>query len=153
MIFHSLGSQYSSDFRSLAIRQICTTDEKYLQQLKDALTRRYGAQQVVLTYKGRDAIELAVRAICSESQQLIFTQAFSCVALEQAIIRAGQQLRYVDIAPKQTNLSVKTLEAARTLHGTPRAIIVQHSLGAVPDMEAIRAWCQKYAVVLSYDIV
>jgi dTDP-4-amino-4,6-dideoxygalactose transaminase len=127
-----------------------------LEQLKTKLTKQF-AGQVVLTYKGRDAIELALIAHgLTQINDVILTQAFSCYAIEEAIRRAGATAGYVDVGTNQLNLTVQFLEKARRQYKqagqNPRAVIIQHSLGHPAEVTKIAAWCKKHQLVLIEDL-
>lgn len=159
MISASLGAHYSPPFVRKSARWWWrtlwgqTTVREKRMELQRELERRFGGE-AVLVYKGRDAIELALRALgLTSSADVVLTQAFTCYAIEEAIVRAGATPHYVDIGERGLNLTVETLERARRGAGkNAKAVIVQHSLGHPADIVAIQEWCAQHSIVLIEDL-
>src|SRR3990172_2798753 len=156
MINASLGAHYSTRFvltsvglwwqtlLGLQATQASVRLKTKLEQLFDG--------QAALVYKGRDAIELVLRAYgLTHPSSVVLTQAFTCFAIEEAIVRAGATPHYADIGKNQLNLTVKALEHAYSQIKKPhtvKAVIVQHSLGHPAEIEQIRLWCDKHQLLL-----
>src|SRR5258708_4589440 len=107
-IFNSLGSNYTFDFAMLAFTQIFVADNMQLEKLKKNLNERYHGA-TTLVFKGRDAIELALHAHHIGAGDVVLTQAFTCCAIEEAIVRAGATPTYIDLEKEMLNPSVHTL--------------------------------------------
>lgn len=158
MINASLGAHYSPKFIWLSIQQLWRTllhlqikDES--QMLEKKLNTLFAGKKTQLVYKGRDAIELALKGYgFTHSSDCIATQAFSCSALEEAITRAGATPLYVDIGKNTLNLTAENLEEAWQKNKNIRAVIVQHSLGHLANIEKIRTWCDKKKILLIEDL-
>jgi perosamine synthetase len=149
-IVNSLGSNYDFKFVALAIKQIFGNTSKSITILRKKLNQMYDGKSF-LFYKGRDAIEFGLRAIL-EPGSLVLTQAFSCYAVEEGIVRAGMKPVYVDIGADSTNMTVDTLTTAIKQYPKAKAVIVQHSLGLPADIINIRRWCEKNDVLLVEDL-
>lgn len=153
-VFSSLGVQYSPDFVymswDLFKHPHRKLDRALFQTVKHHFEEEFGGKALFFL-KGRDAIEVALHQLGIGAGKVVFTQAFSCIALEQAILRAGATPSYVDVSEGQVNMSVDTLEKAAT-DVTPAAIIVQHSLGIPADIVAIKHWCVQNKVLLIEDL-
>ncbi len=154
-VFLSLGSNYSFSFASLALQQLIRPDSLSLSQLANQLALRFGTQPVFY-YKGRDAIEQLLRSVQRKHRQplTVFTQALSCYAIEEAVKRMGGQTVYVDLGPKQLNLTAKTLDDAfqRVNRPTHGVVIVQHSLGFPADIKSIQTWAHQRSFFLIEDL-
>ncbi|MFH2118731.1 MAG: DegT/DnrJ/EryC1/StrS family aminotransferase, partial [Candidatus Paceibacterota bacterium] len=152
MISASLGAHYSFRFVLLSIRLFWQTligsffsnksSTATINQLKKQLADKFNGQ-VVLTYKGRDAIQVALTSHSFvKSNDIILTQAFTCYAIEEAIIRAGAKPGFVDVGKGQVNLAVETLQRGFERYDQEnqrvRAVIVQHSLGHPAEIAKIR---------------
>ena len=158
MINASLGAHYDGSFvwqsmmlwwqTLLGIKHQESADE-----LQQKLSNTFGGK-VVLTYKGRDAIELALRGYgLTSNKDVVLTQAFTCFAIEEAIVRAGAKPVYVDLAKDQLNFNVKSLQAAGKKHGkNVKAVIVQHGLGHPAEIDKIREWCNRQGVLVIEDL-
>lgn len=158
MINASLGAHYSPRFVSRSIGLFWRTmlgmsNNQAIATLKQKLNHIFSGQ-TVLTYKGRDAIELALRGYgLTNRQAVVLTQAFTCFAIEEAIVRAGATPEYVDLGKNQLNLTTATLQQAAKRHGKKvKAVIVQHSLGHPAEIGKIRQWCDKHSILLIEDL-
>jgi len=163
-LFNSLGSNYSHQYVELATQMFWWGDKKEAQtylQLLQRLEQRFQAEGLLL-YKGRDAIELAVRAIVLSQAQLpgrrygVLTQGFACHAVEEGMLRSAVQPVYVDLAAGTLGPSVKTLEEglrrAKAEGLTVLAVFLQHTLGYINPRAEIFAWAKKYQLLIIEDL-
>lgn len=162
-LFHSLGSNYSSDL--VAIANQYTDDplrhqDEQSKQLLEALETRFSGTGM-LVYKGRDAIELALRPIAQSlsrtGKQLgVLTQGLACHAIEEGIVRAGLFPIYADLAEGSLGPSIETLKAAleRAKESSieVKVVFLQHLLGYVNDVQAISEFCKKHQLILIEDL-
>lgn len=158
-IFNSLGSNYTWQFAGFSLWSWISAKDSVLTELKQELMRYWPGEEIVLTAKGRDALELAIRGLRVGIGEIVLTQAFSCVAVEEAIIRAGARPVYYDLAPDCLFPSLETISRARQQlidqgfdSRNIKALILQFSLGVLPDLEAITDWCQKNQIKLVIDL-
>jgi len=110
-----------------------------------------GKAEILTLHKGRDAIQAACTVLLNKGDQVI-TQAFSCYAVEEGILRAGMKPIYVDISQESTNLSVDNLDKVFKKNPQAKAVLIQHSLGIPADTVSIRNWCNDNGVLLFEDI-
>lgn len=150
-IFNSLGSNYNWNFVITAVRQLVWTQEKALTELKTQLSRQFGGQ-VTLVYKGRDAIEYGLRQAGIGKGDEVIIQAFSCYAIEEAIVRAGARPIFADLEKNQLNPTVRTLELALKTAPHAKAVLIQHTLGIPAQISEIKAWCTHHHLVLIEDL-
>lgn len=157
-IFNSLGSNYSFNFVMLALKQIIFEgDDSNVSKLHKYLDNEFNGRSF-LFYKGRDAIEFALKILLSSDERnssvkgKVLTQAFSCFAVEEGINRAGAIPVYVDIDENSTNMSVKTLSKAFEKNQDSKAVLVQHSLGIPADIINIQKWCKQNNLLLIEDL-
>jgi perosamine synthetase len=150
-IFHSLGSNYSSEFVTASLKNIFFPDSAAKEKLRSSLNQRFQGKSF-LFYKGRDAIEFAFRAYGIGANATVLTQAFTCLAIEEAITRAGATPMFVDLEKEQLNPSVVTLEKALKKATNVRAVLIQHTLGYPADIQQIQQWCKKNNLLLIEDL-
>jgi dTDP-4-amino-4,6-dideoxygalactose transaminase len=153
-IFNSLGSNYSFGFSVAALWQIFFSRTAALEDLKKNLNEKFTGESF-LFYKGRDAIEFALRAIGIGCDDSVLTQAFTCQAIEEAIGRAGATTIFCDLEKNQLNPSVETLEAVYTIASQstkPKALIIQHTLGVPANISEISSWCREHNLLLIEDL-
>ncbi len=149
-IFNSLGSNYSLKFVTTSLRSILYAPKSNVTKLEEYLIKTYGGK-VLNLYKGRDAIEACCRVLLQPGSEVI-TQAFSCYAVEEGIVRAGMQPVYTDIGKSGTNLDVASITVAFKNHPNAKAVLIQHSLGIPADSVGIKKWCEKQGLLLIEDV-
>ncbi len=146
-IFNSLGSNHTFSF---ALRTLFASggsaDEK---RLVSYLEERYGGK-AILTYKGREALRLALEAIPGRGAVAI--NGFTCWAVYQAIRESQNTCQYLDISNESLNFSAEALRTALTNNPTIKAVVVQNTLGTPCDIEAIAEMCKEYRVALIEDL-
>jgi perosamine synthetase len=155
-LFNSLGSNYSFRFCTVALQQLTQlliggSSRRALHTLQGKLETRF-AGSAFLLYKGRDAIEFILRAADIGTGDTVITQAFTCHAIEEAITRVGATVAFADLEQHQLNPSPYTLGLAFKKAKRPKAVLIQHTLGAVANMKAIRKWCDEHELLLIEDL-
>lgn len=138
-IFNSLGSNY--DFKFVLKSLFSKRDG----DLKNFLEKKYKGQ-VILTYKGRDAIEMALSGLPPGS--LVAINGFTCFAVYEAIKKAGMEALYLDIEKGELNFSPESLKKA----GNVKAVIIQNTLGYPCDIEKIAQVCKENKIILIEDL-
>ncbi len=150
-IFGSLGSNYSlgeavSNFWPFG----------YSSQTQEELKQKIASiwpGQVYLFYKGRQAIECGLKALDLPAGSGVLLSAFTCIAIEQAIVKAGLRPVYADLASGQVNADMEQLETAlKKFAGSCRVIIIQHTLGYPANVEKIIPWAKKNNLMVIEDL-
>lgn len=90
---------------------------------------------IFTVYRGRVGLYLLLRAMGIGPGDEVATQAFTCLAVPEAIMASGALPRYIDIEPRGVNIDSKDLE--RKLNPRIRAIVVQHTFGVPARLDAI----------------
>jgi dTDP-4-amino-4,6-dideoxygalactose transaminase len=164
-IFNSLGSNYSGQIVSLALKGFWrpfADKDKSVEKLERFFNEKFRGKTLVV-YKGRDAIEIAVRATIQRSEKKkakqtfgILTQGFACHAIEEGILRGGATPVYVDLEANTLSPSIKSLEAgmrwAKVHDVQVVAVFLQHTLGYLNPTAEIRRWCKRYNLLLIEDL-
>lgn len=158
-IFNSLGSNYNFALATKALVYLFHPDLAWLESLRQELLSLWPGQTVYLSMKGRDAIELGLRGFGVGLGDVVLTQALSCVAVEEAIIRAGAKPAYYDLAKNKLKPSVETLELAYKkliksgiIKNQIKVMIVQHTLGVPAPILEIQNWCRQHNLLLFEDL-
>lgn len=146
-VFNSLGSNYDLGF---VVRSFFTKDD-YNSKLKSLLGKKYNGQ-TILTYKGREAIELALIVAKLPKESAIAINGFTCFAVYEAIKKAGYSIVYLDIAKSDLNFSAQTLKNAIASNPNVKAVIVQNTLGYPCDIEEIIKICSENNIILVEDL-
>lgn len=152
-IFNSLGSNYSFSFAVKAIQQLWSSNPQKLNELTTSLESQFSGK-VFLFYKGRDAIEFALRVLNLSEGDTVLTQVFTCHAIEEAISRAGTVPQFVDLAKGSLNPSLETIEESfkKDSSTKAKALIIQHTLGTVAPIQEIGSWCKSHNITLIEDL-
>ncbi len=154
-LFNSIGSNYQfgdvvATLSALVGVGTCTAQLEVTEQLK-----KWFAAKPFYFYKGRDAIEFALRTADIGVGDIVISQAFSCYAIEEAVRRVGATVAYADIDESSCNMSVATISAALKRcagEGTVKAVLVQHVLGLPAESAAIRTLCKNESLLFIEDL-
>lgn len=154
-VFLSLGSEYSpvvlqAFWRALFSPQNVSQTTNELDQVLAKMFPKL--TEHAYTRFGRDAIEVALRAMQIGKGDQVLTQAFSCQAVPRAIERAGAEAVFVDIDLKTMNPTVTTLTEALKRAPRAKAVIIQHTLGLPADINAIKKWCRENTLICIEDM-
>lgn len=81
-----------------------------------------------LTYfRGRVAMAAILRGLGIGKGDEVLIQAFTCIAVPEAVRSLGAKPRYVDVEPESPNMDPASLAAA--ISTATRAVVIQHSFG------------------------
>lgn len=146
-IFNSLGSNYNFDFvlKSLFIKG---DNSNFLEK---TLTERFKGQ-VFLVYKGREALELAIKLLELPSGSFVAINGFTCFAVYQAIRNNKLNVAYLDIDRETLNFSAETLKSNVDKNPQIKAVIVQNTLGYPADIEKITKICRQKKIIIIEDL-
>lgn len=148
-VFNSLGSNYNFGF---ALRALFANDfGKAEVKLTTFLSQKYDGK-AVLTYKGREAIKLAIEAINLPIGSAVAINGFTCYAVYEAIVKAGATPHYVDIKEGQMNFAAAALSQSLRANQNIRAVIIQNTLGFPCDGQGIKQICTRNNLILIEDL-
>lgn len=146
-IFNSLGSNHTL---GSALRILFAVGGPSAQKnLITYLEARYQGQ-AILTYKGREALRLALTSLPEKGA--IAVNGFTCWAVYQAVQGSGHTCHYLDISDSALNFSARSLREALTTNPSIKAVVIQNTLGFPCDIESIAALCKEYGIVLIEDL-
>ena len=117
--------------------------------LKQALADYFQATHVFLVNAGRSGLYLSLKVLRLKPGDEVLLQAFTCVAVPNAIITAGGKPVFVDTVQNDFNLSVDDLE--RKISSKTKALIIQHTFGRPDEVAAIVKLCRRNKVILIED--
>lgn len=145
-VFNSLGSNYSLPF---ALRALFSFGGKNAEQKLIAyLESRYGGR-AILTYKGREALSLAVSML---PEGAVAINGFTCLAVYEAIAAGGRTVHYIDIPENELNFDAASLKSALASDPEIKAVAVQNTLGIPCDTQAIKTLCDERGIILIEDL-
>jgi dTDP-4-amino-4,6-dideoxygalactose transaminase len=100
-------------------------------------------------FRGRIALYHILKALGIKERDNVATQAFTCIAVPEAILRAGARPLYIDIEADGFNMNPEDLDDK--ISKNTKAIIVQHTYGIPARVNEIRAIAEKYGVPIIED--
>ncbi len=121
----------------------------YQKQAEDLLKNKLGLKYLFLVDKGRSALHLALKALDIKKGDEVIIQAFTCVVVPNAILSRGAIPIYADIDPETLNPGVEQIE--KKITPKTKAILVQHTFGYAPKIQAIQKLAQKHHLWLIED--
>lgn len=149
-IFNSLGSNYNLSYvlKSLFLKG----QNKHLADLKKLLEQKYKGE-VILTYKGREALTLALKIMNLPKSSGVAINGFTCVAVYKAVEAAGHKPICLDLEKDSSlNFSPKTLRKTLKENENIKVVVVQNTLGFPCDIKSIKKICQENNIVLIEDL-
>ncbi len=147
-LFNSLGSNYSRRFMfQSAFGGGSMHDHR---QLEKVLDKHYQGT-TTLTYKGREALELALQLCDVPPGSAVGINGFTCYVVYRAVERAGYQPICIDIAPADMHFGLAELKTAHAKHKKLAAIIVQNTLGYPVNIKSLQAYAKTHKIVLIED--
>src|SRR3989344_1193162 len=103
-IFNSLGSNYNLKY---VLKSLFSNATYQNQKLKNFLEEKYQGK-VILTYKGREALTLALEILNLPKESCVAINGFTCYAVYKAIETAGYTPICLDLDDKNSDLNFST---------------------------------------------
>ncbi len=155
-IFHSLGSNYSWKFAFKCLGTFLFTSKKKSKkkqkQLNQILVNQFPQKEIFYFYKGREALTFALMQINLPVNSLVLTPAFSCCAIEKAILQANLKPIFLDLAENQTKPDFDSIRQAYQKDPNIKVILLQNTFGYFNDCQEIIKFCQKNNILLIQDL-
>lgn len=148
-IFNSLGSNYDSVFALKTL--FASKNPKNKTKLIELLERKYSGK-AILVYKGREALEMALKIINPPKDSFVAINGFTCFALYQAIVNRGLKVEYLDIDSKTLHFSTRILSKKIKDNGLIKVVVIQNTLGYPCDIQKIEKVCESNRIVLIEDL-
>jgi perosamine synthetase len=103
-----------------------------------------------LTYfRGRVALFALLKALDIGPGDEVAIQAFTCLAVPEAVLAVGARPKYIDIGSTGFNMNPKDLDSK--VNNRTRAVVVQHTYGIPADMDRICEIAKKRNVPVVED--
>jgi dTDP-4-amino-4,6-dideoxygalactose transaminase len=147
-IFNSLGSNYTAS--QVWANLFVSGSNKSIIALENQLGQHFKGQ-ATLTYKGREALELALKMSGLKNGSLVGINGFTCYVVYRAVERAGYKPVFIDTAKNQMHFDLDELNKVN-LQSKLQAIIVQNTLGYPVNMKAIKHFCDNNKILLIEDL-
>jgi perosamine synthetase len=149
-IFNSLGSNYN--FKSV-LRSLFSSGRDQKRKLINLLEEKYKGR-AILTYKGREALIIALKILDFPKESVVAINGFTCYAVYKAIHKANLVPVCLDLDSKNSDLNFsfeifkKTLDENKNI----KAVVVQNTFGSPCDIEKIAVICSEKNIILIEDL-
>jgi perosamine synthetase len=100
-------------------------------------------------YRGRVALASILRALGIGRNDEVAIQAFTCVAVPEAILAVGAVPTYIDI--EKDGYTIDPSDLAAKITPTTKAVVVQHTFGIPADMDRIVAVAAAHGIPVIED--
>ena len=149
-IFNSLGSNYNLKY---VLKSLFSDSDDQNRKLKNLLEEKYNGKSI-LTYKGREALTLALQILDLPKESQVAINGFTCFAVYKAIEEANLTPICLDLEEKNTdlNFSAQTLERSLQENKNIRVVIIQNTLGYPTDIEKVKKICDENNLILIEDL-
>ncbi len=149
-IFNSLGSNYNLKY---VLKSLFSDSNGADQKLKKFLEEKYGGK-TILTYKGREALTLALKILNLPEKSSVAINGFNCFFVYKAIEEAGCIPICLDLERENSdlNFSPETLEKALKENKNIKVVVIQNTFGYPTDIEKITKICNENHLILIEDL-
>ncbi len=147
-VFNSLGSNFN--WRDSWQFLWKSGNKKSRAVLLEELQNQFHGQ-VTLTYKGRQALRLALERSGLAKGARVGINGFTCYVVYQAVEQAGYHPVLIDVAKDSLHFEVAGLASANQ-RDRLSAVIVQNTLGIPCDIEAIESFSNNENILLIEDL-
>ena len=123
------------------------------QNLRNFLERKY-IGKAILTYKGREALTLALKILDLPKESCVAINGFTCFAVYKAVEKAGLIPICLDLEKNNPDLNFtpSVLEKTLTENKNIKVIIVQNTFGYPCDIDKIKQICREKNLLLIEDL-
>ncbi|MFF0448323.1 DegT/DnrJ/EryC1/StrS family aminotransferase [Streptomyces sp. NPDC004609] len=132
---------------------LCSSFGSEARSLESEMSRLYATRdavpETVACSSGTAALHLAVAAAGIGPGDEVVTTPISDFGTVAPVMAQGGRVVFADVRPEDGNLDPAAVEAAVT--DRTKAVIAVHLFGAAADVDALRAICDRHALVLIED--
>jgi perosamine synthetase len=100
-------------------------------------------------YRGRVGLYAVLEALGVGAGDEVVTQAYTCVAVPEAVLARGARPVYADVEPDGVNIDPASVRARLT--AATRAIVVQHTFGIPARMDALMELARAHGLPVIED--
>lgn len=149
-IFNSLGSNYNLKY---VLKSLFADSSGQNQKLKNFLEEKYGGK-VILAYKGREALTLALKILNLPEKTGVAINGFTCFAVYKAVKKASLTPICLDLEEKNSDLNFTLESFQRILREDKniKAVVIQNTLGYPTDIEKIVKVCHEKNIIIIEDL-
>ncbi|KAF5413919.1 MAG: UDP-4-amino-4-deoxy-L-arabinose--oxoglutarate aminotransferase [Candidatus Methanogaster sp.] len=132
-----------------AIKTIAIDDGSQISSFKEKISEYIDCSEILLTYSGRTALYLLLKAYGLKKNDEVIMPAYDCETVARLIIDMGYNLRFVDVDKNTYNMSVEDL--GEMITNNTKAVIAIHMFGNPCDMDGIMEVASDHDAVVIED--
>ncbi len=125
------------------------SDKQWVKKLEDSFKQYLGVTDAFAFSSGRAAFYYILKSLSLAPRDEILIQAFTCVAVPNAILWAELTPVYVDIDKHTFNMDCDDLK--KKLTSKSKVIVVQHTFGIPSNMDEIKKIAQHNNLIIIED--
>ncbi len=148
----ALSPNTQSDDVRLALSSLLTPWRWVKGEATSLLEKRFkeylGCRYTLAFSSGRSALYAILKSLDLKAGDEVLIQAFTCVAVPEAILAAGLRPIYADI---DETLNIDPVDILRKITPRSRVIIVQHTFGWPGNLEALQKITKENNLILIED--
>jgi len=137
----------------LALKLIFTPSSwqkgQQLNLLSSNLKKLFKTKHCWLLNAGRNSLYLALQILDLKKTDEVLCQAFTCVAVPNAIQWAGAKPVYVDTV--KNGFNIDPIDLIKKITPNTKALIIQHTFGQPDKVDKIKKICQENNIILIED--
>lgn len=119
-----------------------------VKKLEEYFVENYNACLAFTVESGRSALQLLLSSIVNPGDEVLI-QAFTCLAVPNAVSWAGAKPVFVDITANTYNIDPKDLR--KKITKKTKVVVVQHTFGIPAEITEIKKICDEYKLTLIED--
>jgi perosamine synthetase len=152
-IFLSLGSNYSWSVAYKALQVWFGLNRSSTSDMRKFFAE-FNDDEMRWVYKGRNAITLALKTLGIGKYDQVITQGFTCAVVEEAILRTGAKVVFIDLATNRTGPGLLEIKQAYERGGRrAKALVLQHLFGYSPkEYLDILFWSHNNKILVIDDV-
>jgi hypothetical protein len=136
----SFAPNFQQDDNLLALKLLCglvpkTERTHAIKELKNLVSHFFPQQEVSLFSSGRSALYYGIKALNLTAGDEVLVQAFTCVAVPNAVQWNDLQPVFVDV---DTTYNLDTVDLERKISPRTKAVVVQHTFGIPANLDVIK---------------
>lgn len=120
-----------------------------LAQLADCIRGFFGTKHVFLFESGRSALASLLMAFQMRAGDEVLLQAYTCVAVPNAVLWAGATPVYVDCSQESLTMSPQDLE--KKITSRSRVLIIQHTFGIPAALDELLQIATQHNLIVIED--
>jgi perosamine synthetase len=132
-----------------AIKDSAIGGKDKITEFKQEISRYNNCEHSILTYSGRTALYVLLKAYGLKKSDEIIMPAYMCETVSRMLLDMGFKLDFVDVDPSTYNIDIDDLN--KRIRRNTKAILAVHMFGYPCDMQAIMDIAQEKGSIVIED--